>query len=221
MNFYKSLNLKDLPGERWVDMFGYEGEYLVSNLGRVKSLERTIQTKQGPRKIYMRILKQSPHYKGTDKHINRLVISIRRKTLEVGRLVYLSFNKNVTFKENEWIIHANKVSTNNTLVNLVKGPRSLSRKLDMLLSERTIKSIGTNFKPMVDARKKYLKNRTHKVCSVCGRKDKINVFKKGRSMHDDCLKLRQRVWSRKKRLKTKNNKEIKVKIVTTKKDLVK
>lgn len=33
--------LCDLPGEIWKDIAGYEGLYQVSNMGRVKSLERT------------------------------------------------------------------------------------------------------------------------------------------------------------------------------------
>lgn len=40
MEIYKNLSLEDLPNEEWRDVVGYEGLYQVSNLGRVKSLER-------------------------------------------------------------------------------------------------------------------------------------------------------------------------------------
>lgn len=40
MEIYKNLSLEDLPNEEWRDILGYEGAYMVSNMGRVKSLER-------------------------------------------------------------------------------------------------------------------------------------------------------------------------------------
>lgn len=44
MEIYKNLSLEDLPNEEWRDVVGYEGLYQVSNLGRVKSLERKSAT---------------------------------------------------------------------------------------------------------------------------------------------------------------------------------
>lgn len=38
-----SLDLKDLPGEVWKDIRGYEGLYMVSSKGRVKSLSHRIK----------------------------------------------------------------------------------------------------------------------------------------------------------------------------------
>lgn len=40
METYQNLSLEDLPNEIWKDVVGYEGLYQVSNLGRVKSLDR-------------------------------------------------------------------------------------------------------------------------------------------------------------------------------------
>lgn len=40
METYQNLSLEDLPNEFWRDVVGYEGIYQVSNLGRVKSLDR-------------------------------------------------------------------------------------------------------------------------------------------------------------------------------------
>lgn len=31
--------IKDLPGEEWREVQGYGGKYLVSNMGRIKSLK--------------------------------------------------------------------------------------------------------------------------------------------------------------------------------------
>lgn len=47
--YWKSLSLKDFKGERWKDVKGWVGEYKVSNLCRIKSMERRIDfiTKSG------------------------------------------------------------------------------------------------------------------------------------------------------------------------------
>lgn len=46
--------------EEWKDIVGYEGMYMVSNLGRVKSIERIITYSDGRvYKYHEKILKQS------------------------------------------------------------------------------------------------------------------------------------------------------------------
>lgn len=52
--------------EVWKTIKGYEGLYKVSNLGRVKSLERTISPRNGKKSyvIKQRILKQAPNNQG-------------------------------------------------------------------------------------------------------------------------------------------------------------
>lgn len=44
--------------EFWKPIKGYEGYYEISNLGRVKSLERVVPKRHGKRKIGGRILPQ-------------------------------------------------------------------------------------------------------------------------------------------------------------------
>ena len=53
-NFY----LEDMSGEEWVDIIGYDGIYQVSNLGRVKSIGRFVNTLNGSQKwVNEKILK--------------------------------------------------------------------------------------------------------------------------------------------------------------------
>ena len=47
-----------LEQENWKDLPGYEGYYLCSDLGRVKSLDREITTVRDKRKLKGRILKE-------------------------------------------------------------------------------------------------------------------------------------------------------------------
>lgn len=76
--------------EIWKDIEGYEGYYQVSNLGRVKSLERKVRnTLKSYRIIKERILKPTPKKEGyLDISLN---ISQKRKHFYVHRLVASHF----------------------------------------------------------------------------------------------------------------------------------
>lgn len=79
--------------EIWKDIKEYEGLYQVSNLGRVRSLDRIINTEQGKRKILGKIRK-------TRKDSRRFYLLVdlsknnKTKTFLVHRLVALSFINN-------------------------------------------------------------------------------------------------------------------------------
>lgn len=51
--------VKDLDGEIWKDVIGYEGLYKCSNLGRIKSLERNVYNFTGLKKIEERLMRGS------------------------------------------------------------------------------------------------------------------------------------------------------------------
>lgn len=59
MKNWENKSLENLKGEVWKDIPGYEGEYQVSNLGRVKSLERKVNTWNAYKTIKEKILSQS------------------------------------------------------------------------------------------------------------------------------------------------------------------
>lgn len=46
-NIHKNIELKNIEGELWVDLPQWEGIYQISNLGRIKSLQRTKKHKSG------------------------------------------------------------------------------------------------------------------------------------------------------------------------------
>lgn len=53
-----NFSLEDMPSEEWVDIIGYDGIYQVSNLGRVKSVGRYVNSsKGGQRWVKEKILK--------------------------------------------------------------------------------------------------------------------------------------------------------------------
>ena len=44
---YQNLSTEDMPGEIWKDIPGWEGYYQASNIGRIKSIARTVPTVYG------------------------------------------------------------------------------------------------------------------------------------------------------------------------------
>ena len=103
--------------EIWKDIKNFEGFYMVSNLGRVKSLNRTIKRKgiHGNLHLKEKILKQTPDKDGY------LCVTLRRKgksiqSIKVHRLVASHFIPNLENKPT--VNHKDGNKTNNCVYNL-------------------------------------------------------------------------------------------------------
>jgi len=167
---YKNLDLEALEGEIWVNALGFDGVYEVSNLGRVKSLERRVPIAKGSRRVRARMLSQ-----GKQKRDGRLtvVLSLNNiaKSYALNTLIYYSFNPEI-INDNlkDEVYHLNKIQDDNRLCNLgynkVKGA-SYKRSIEL-----------GNVKHLESARKKlhpHTRNKsivvdgrtTHRTCRVC------------------------------------------------------
>lgn len=100
--------------ETWKDLPGHEGEYQVSNLGRVRSIQREICNRISCRIIPERILKLSVHNNGYQTiHLRK---EGRRVKYFIHRIVAMAFlpREEIYIEVN----HKDKNRLNNTLENL-------------------------------------------------------------------------------------------------------
>lgn len=112
---WKNNSLLDLPGEVWKDIHKFKGIYKVSNLGRIKSITRYIETKKGKRLKNEKILKQ---FFINDRHcITRLFDESNMTTVSVNRLVAEVFELKGFSGEN-FVFNKDFDRTNNALNNL-------------------------------------------------------------------------------------------------------
>lgn len=125
--------------ELWKDIAGYEGYYQVSNLGRVRSLDRTIERK-GPKKINGKII--TP----TDNGNGYLIVGLRkegvRKNHYVHRLVAAHF---LSEWNNEKVVdHIDYCRQNNSVENLrvVTQLENIGHSADHMKKPRASKKHG-------------------------------------------------------------------------------
>ena len=101
--------------EIWKNIKGYESLYQVSNMGRVKSLERKIPHWRGGERVQKeRILKQVVTHNGYLRV--GLRVDGKQKMLRVHRLVCEAFHKNPENKPQ--VNHLNEDKTDNRACNL-------------------------------------------------------------------------------------------------------
>ena len=140
--------------EIWKDIKGYEGLYQVSNLGRVKSIEKyflrkyknTIRPYSKPSKIL------KPFPTRTGYLLVKLTKEKKEKSFQVHRLVAITFIPNPENKPQ--VNHINGVKTDNYITNLewVTAKENTRHKYDVLgfkfseeIKEKMrIKKIGTS-----------------------------------------------------------------------------
>lgn len=120
MEFYKNKNIETLEGEVWSDVYGYDGIYSASNLGRIKSETRYVNNGKGGRLVKERILSQAKCIVGKHGQSSRLSVGLSWNNIsrgyEVSTLVWCAFNGPVEM--GKVVMHRNKNALDNRLSNL-------------------------------------------------------------------------------------------------------
>lgn len=134
---YLNKELKSIKGERWRDIPGFEGFYKASNMGRVKSIDRTIpHPRLKEQFVAGRILSQSV---ATNRNIKtgepmidlRVSLSLegRQYYFNTRRIIYSTFVKDIDYeKDGMYVINKDGDGYNNSVKNLklvTKSEKSL------------------------------------------------------------------------------------------------
>lgn len=115
---YQDMSLKDIKGEEWRDIDDFEDYYMISSMGRVKSLARKIYVQQQDRyfPVKEKILKQKI---GKDLSL-RVRLSNRQDNTRVTPLVSRLVAEMFLFEDikNKFILPKDKDKFNNNVNNL-------------------------------------------------------------------------------------------------------
>jgi hypothetical protein len=179
----RGLAVNATQSEQWRPVVGYEGRYEVSDLGRVKSLERTVQhvNRWGmiTRCIPERILKPSVHRRGHHRYV--LCSDGHKHDVQVHRLVLEAFVGQCP--PGMECCHNDGDSSNNRVNNLRWDTRS-SNTIDAV-QQKTNHHARKTHCPRgheYDRIEKRPNGRTARSCSRCTRERNRRAKAKRRSM---------------------------------------
>jgi hypothetical protein len=201
---YTNLQIEDLPNEIWVDALEYDGFYEVSNLGRIKSCAREVNTKWGTSRMKKAKIRKQSLIKDSKGRGIGLNVTFMKKTFTAQSIIFKSFYPHIDFEENECIMHISKNLLDNRLENLKKVTWSVSKNTDMIKSIPTILATPLNLQKANEKNKIFYENRTHKECSGCGKIDLVENFEKDKSVCKNCI---NKYWAQRRKKHIYKNEE--------------
>lgn len=113
------MTIENLPGEVWKDIPGYEGFYMISNKGRVKSVEHKVRNPHvlgdGEYRTVPERIRKPNIMKGY--HCVALIVNKHTKVYRIHRLVAEAFIGAQPTPEHQ-VNHIDGIKANNTVENL-------------------------------------------------------------------------------------------------------
>lgn len=195
---YLDFSMNDRPGEKWRDVVGYEGYYLVSTHGRVKSEPRLMNATRGEGFFVKkgRILKQ---YGASGRFSVVLNVESVAASKAVPTLVADAFLRKRM--ANEVVMHRNKISSDNTLTNLEISTRSESTKRNYEVGSMcsTVPVAKNKYKPSVYGIYKG-GQLIGRVCKCCKAGKCLDDFYNDISVCNDCHNSKQTTAEKKQAL---------------------
>jgi len=92
---FNSTDIPSLDGEIWLDIVGFEGYYQISNLGRVKSINRIVNRSDGRREYRKNMLLKQKVRKSKGGYLE---IQLQKdgfsRHIQIHRLVAIAFHPN-------------------------------------------------------------------------------------------------------------------------------
>jgi hypothetical protein len=180
---YNNLQLYNLTNEIWVDMFGFDGVYEVSNLGRIKSIARTVLKSNGVEMFVKERIRKQSLMKDGRLSCNASTNGINT-TLNLQAIIYLSFNSKAEYDvTKQCVMHIDKLKSNNKLSNLKIESISKSHKVNFE------KGLTDHLTERGKKRTENYDSIKFRVCSICNNKKPIENFERGRRKCMRCKDL--------------------------------
>lgn len=151
---YLNRNIIDIPNEKWNPVKGYEGNYEISDHGRVRSLSclKKLITKHGNHASFWTkelIMKQSMNKSSNRSNNNQwiyLKVGLNKEGVSafylVSRLVYEAFGKKKELLAERQVVHKDGNNFNNHISNLCLSARSETIKNSYSVKNRTSYFVG-------------------------------------------------------------------------------
>lgn len=193
LEIYENLSLNDLENEEWIDCIGYDGIYQVSNLGRIKGVERWRETRPGIGYMMKeKIRKQSVSEK--DSSIRCFLCKDGKvKPQIMARLVFFSFNYNIQNLPEYFVMHKDNDWKNNKLENLKIGTQNEISKLTFEHGKNEHLKLGN---PMLSKHKRENAITENGIIKElkCINCNKIKAVKFFRCNRNSCMKCDSDKW---------------------------
>ena len=182
---YQNTHIKDMDGEIWIDAFGFDGYYQVSNFGRIKTTDREVCNGAGTRMVKSRIRKQTVY-----KDRISLPFSKENKifSINVSRLIYQSFNINENI-DGLVISHKNRCQFDNRLKNLVA--ETVQKNHNDNVNKYNTGGIIEHLQKQNIIRSEKCSNMKEKTCKICSTTKNVSKFRKNYNTCMDCEKTQR------------------------------
>lgn len=178
---YQNTELKNLKGERWKDIPGFEMYFKVSNYGRIKRLEYELEYSDGrlyikPAKIIKPVLMKIPNRFVMDSvYFLRAAITLykRKYNFSLARLVYHCFKASIKLDDPSVVILTKDGNGLNIKPsNLIKASLSEKQQRIFDLNRAAPLVVGNEAKKLAIARSKLANNKQVTQYSTLGQKIK-------------------------------------------------
>lgn len=180
-----------LNNEEWVDVIGYDGYYQISNMGRLKSLEREIPNSRGfgTRVLKEKIKRLKWHNKRNQIECQYCINGVK-KVFNFAKQIALHFVKDYN---NEPIYHKDGNVFNCKIDNL-----------KVITKHNILEIYNNNNMYMSNDSSELLHSMGVKRCSVCKtikKHDEFSKQKRNRGVHNNCKKCSNELYLRYKQIK--------------------
>lgn len=178
---YLNTSVEDISNEIWVDAFGFDGLYEVSNLGRIKSVsQKEVMFGKQKRKLPILIIKQSKSKTKikSGKICDRLTCGFwnenKRYSINIPRLIYQSFFQKENIDE-KVISHKNRLEIDNRLCNLI--PETIQKNHSDNMHKFNCRDMKSKLKSLTDKKHiDFVNTVFEKTCRICNETKLLSEF---------------------------------------------